>query len=84
MIALHPATLMDTTMVKGLGVPARTTVAEGRDHVMGLIRAPSLEAGAYYRDGKPTPPGDAQATDAKARARLLKLSAELTQVPAVT
>jgi NAD(P)-dependent dehydrogenase (short-subunit alcohol dehydrogenase family) len=84
MIALHPATLMDTTMVKGLGVPARTTVAEGRDHVMGLIRAPSLEAGAYYRDGKPTPPGDAQATDAKARARLLKLSAELTQVPAAT
>ena len=83
MISLHPATLMDTTMVKGLGVPARTTVAEGRDHVMGLIRAPSLEAGAYYRDGKPTPPGDAQATDAKARARLAKLSAELTGVSAV-
>ena len=27
MISLHPATLMDTTMVKGLGIPARTTVA---------------------------------------------------------
>ena len=84
MISLHPATLMDTTMVKGLGVPARTTVAEGRDHVMGLIRAPSLEVGAYYRDGKPTPPGDAQAADAEARARLMKLSAELTKVPAAS
>lgn len=84
MISLHPATLMDTTMVKGLGVPARTTVAEGRDHVMGLLHAPTLEAGAYYRDGKPATPGDAQATDAKARARLLKLSAELTRVPAAS
>lgn len=82
MVSAHPATLMDTTMVKGLGVPARSTVAEGRDHIMGLIRAPSLQAGAYYRDGKPTPPGDPQATDAAARAKLAALSAKLTRVAA--
>src|SRR5690606_27453194 len=80
MISLHPATLMDTTMVKGLGIPARTTIAEGRDHVMGLIKAPALEAGAFYLEGKPAPSHDAQATDAKARARLAALSARLTAV----
>lgn len=80
MISLHPATLMDTTMVKGLGIPARTTVAEGRDHVMGLITASTLEPGAFYVDGKPATPNDAQATAAEARARLVTLSAELTGV----
>lgn len=83
MISLHPATLMDTTMVKGLGIPSRTTVAEGRDHVMGLIHAPTLQAGAYYRDGKSAPLTDPQADDAAARARLAALSAELTGVPAI-
>lgn len=81
MISLHPATLMDTTMVKGIGIPARTTVAEGRDHVMGLITAPALQPGAFYVDGKPVPPMDPQAGDAQARARLVALSAELTGVP---
>lgn len=81
MIALHPATLMDTTMVEGLGIPPRATVAEGRDHVMGLITAPKLQAGAFYRDGEPTVPRDAQPSDADARARLVALSAELTGVP---
>ena len=82
MISLHPATLMDTTMVKGIGIPARTTVAEGRDHVMGLITAPTLQAGAYYEEGQPATPRDPQAADAQARARLVQLSAELTGVPA--
>ena len=82
MIALHPATMMDTTMVRGLGVAPRTTVAEGRDHVMGLITAPTLQAGAYYEEGQPATPRDPQAADAQARARLVQLSAELTGVPA--
>ena len=81
MIALHPATLMDTTMVEGLGVPSRTTVAEGRDHVMGLITAPTLEPGAFYIDGVPARPRDPQPSDAQARARLIELSGELTGVP---
>ena len=81
MISLHPATLMDTTMVKGIGIPPRTTVAEGRDHVMGLVTAPTLQAGAYYEQGQPATPRDPQATDPRARARLVALSAELTGVP---
>lgn len=81
MISLHPATLMDTTLVKGIGIPARTTVAEGRDHVMGLITAPTLQPGAFYVDGQVAMPNDPQASDAEARARLVALSAELTGVP---
>lgn len=79
MISLHPASMMDTTMVRGLGGPIRSTVAEGRDTVMGLITAPTLKAGAYYRDGEVATP-HAQAGDADAQARLVKLSEELTGV----
>jgi NAD(P)-dependent dehydrogenase (short-subunit alcohol dehydrogenase family) len=79
MISLHPATLMNTTMVESLGIPPRTTVAQGRDTVMGLITSPTLEAGAFYVDGKvATPPP--QAADAAVRARRMRVSAELTGV----
>ncbi len=81
MIALHPATLMNTTMVEDLGIPPRATVEEGRDHVMGLITAPDLEAGAFYVDGQPAAPHDPQPLDAEARARLVALSESLTEVP---
>lgn len=82
MISLHPATLMNTTMVESLGIPPQTTVADGRDHVMGLITRPDLEPGAFYVEGKPWTPTDPQALDAEARARLVALSAELTGVAA--
>jgi NAD(P)-dependent dehydrogenase (short-subunit alcohol dehydrogenase family) len=82
MISLHPATLMNTTMVESLGIPPRTTVAEGRDHVMGLITRPDLEPGAFYVEGKPRAPNDPQPGDADARARLVALSEELTGVKA--
>jgi NAD(P)-dependent dehydrogenase (short-subunit alcohol dehydrogenase family) len=81
MIALHPATLMDTTMVAGIGLPPRTTIAEGRDHVLGLVRAPTLQAGAFYLDGAVAEPRDPQPRDATARAKLVALSEELTGVP---
>ncbi len=80
MISLHPATLMNTTMVEGLGIPPRTTVADGRDHVIGLITAPTLEAGGFYVEGKPTAPRNSQPSDAGARARLVELSEKLTGV----
>lgn len=80
MISLHPATQMDTTMVAGLGIPPRSTVEEGRDHVLGLIRAPTLETGAFYRDGKPTMPRHGQPFDAAAQARLIAISEALTEV----
>jgi NAD(P)-dependent dehydrogenase (short-subunit alcohol dehydrogenase family) len=82
MISLHPATMMNTTMVESLGLTPRTTVAEGRDHVMGLITRPDLEPGAFYVEGEPTVPRDPQPLDADARARLVALSEELTGVAA--
>ena len=82
MIALHPATMMDTTMVRGLGAAPMTSVEEGRDHVMSLITAPALEAGAFDVDGRPRRAADPQPYDAAARKRLAALSAQLTGVPA--
>ena len=80
MISLHPATQMDTTMVAGLGIAARSTVEEGRDHVMGLIRAPALQPGAFYRDGRPATPRHGQPFEADAQRRLVALSGALTGV----
>lgn len=82
MVSVHPATMMDTTMVRGMGAQPMTGVDEGRDHLMGLITAPSLEAGAFYVGGEATRTRDPQPYDADARARLVALSAELTGVAA--
>lgn len=83
MISLHPATLMETTMVKGLGIPPRSTIQDGVDHVMGLAHAPTLVPGAFYLEkGEPRDTMDPQGQDPDAQAKLLALSAELTGVPA--
>lgn len=79
MVAAHPATRMDTTMIQGLGVRPESTVAQGRDHILGLATARVLQPGAYYRDGQPADPHP-QAGDPDARTRLLALSARLTGV----
>ncbi len=80
MIAVHPATMMDTTMVRGAGVAPRTTVDEGRAAVMALIRSPTLTVGAFYNGSMLATP-HTQVADAEARARLRALSAKLTRVP---
>jgi NAD(P)-dependent dehydrogenase (short-subunit alcohol dehydrogenase family) len=82
MIALHPATLMDTGMVRDLGATARTSVNEGRDHVLSLITAPTLQAGAYYVRGQVAPPPNPQPNDPVAREKLMALSTKLTTVAA--
>lgn len=82
MIALHPATMMDTTLVRNTGRPAMTTVEEGRDHVMSLINAPSLEPGAFYVRGRVTSPMNAQPNNAAERQRLVEVSEDLTGVAA--
>lgn len=79
--ALHPATLMDTPMVHEAGVRARTTIDEGADAVMRLITASDVRSGDYY-DGLERSRANAQAHDPQARARLRRLSEELTGVPA--
>jgi NAD(P)-dependent dehydrogenase (short-subunit alcohol dehydrogenase family) len=80
MVALHPASQMDTTMISGLGVTPRTTVAAGRDHVMGVITMEVLQSGAFYVDGRPSSPRNAQPADPAARAKLVALSERLTGV----
>ncbi|HEV2269351.1 MAG TPA: SDR family NAD(P)-dependent oxidoreductase [Steroidobacteraceae bacterium] len=76
---LHPATYMDTTMVRSAGVAPTSTVAEGAEAVMRLAVSREVEGttGAYF-DGLRPARANAQAYDAAARRRLADLSARLT------
>jgi len=76
--ALHPATFMDTKMVREFGAP-RSTVEEGADAILRLALAPELEgrSGLYF-NGQREAKADAQAYDAAARAQLKALSLRLT------
>jgi NAD(P)-dependent dehydrogenase (short-subunit alcohol dehydrogenase family) len=76
-LALHPATLMDTPMVRAAGVPPRSTVDEGAEAVVHLVTAPGLESGAYFRGTRPARAHD-QAYDPDARRRLRHLAETLT------
>ncbi len=75
--ALHPATLMPTGMVAKAGYQPQATIDEGAKAVLQLVQAPDMGSGLYFIGQKP---GRAhpQAYDAEARARLKKLSEELT------
>ena len=75
--SLHPATYMDTPMVRRAGVEPRTTVDEGADAVMQLVSSPDIGSGGYFMGLRPGR-ANAQAYDEVARARLWRLSEELT------
>jgi NAD(P)-dependent dehydrogenase (short-subunit alcohol dehydrogenase family) len=77
--SLHPATLMDTTMVEKAGATPRSTVDEGADAVMQLAVAPALagRTGLFF-NGLNEARANGQAYDAAARAKLRALSRELT------
>ncbi len=75
--ALHPATYMDTGMVRRAGLTPRATVGEGADAVMQLITSPDIGSGGYL-NGLRVSRANEQAYDAEARAKLRKLSEELT------
>ena len=75
--ALHPATYMDTPMVTRGGGTPRTTVAEGADAVMQLVTSPDIGSGGYF-SGLRRSRANAQAYDEEARAKLRRLSEELT------
>ena len=75
--ALHPATMMDTSMVRQAGLKARSSVAEGADAVMRQITGRDVQSGQYY-DGLQPARAHAQAYDAPARERLRRLSMQLT------
>jgi NAD(P)-dependent dehydrogenase (short-subunit alcohol dehydrogenase family) len=75
--ALHPATLMNTSMVEEAGVRPRSTVDEGASAVMRLLTATDLESGQYFNGLRPAR-AHAQAYDEEARTRLRQLSETLT------
>lgn len=78
-VALHPATLMDTSMVRETGLEPRATVDEGAAAVMRLITSPDVPSGSYF-NGQQEAKAHAQAYDAEARRRLRELSRALTGV----
>jgi NAD(P)-dependent dehydrogenase (short-subunit alcohol dehydrogenase family) len=76
--ALHPATFMDTAMVREAGIGPVNTVEEGGAATMRLIADPALDGvtGRYFNGTKESRALD-QAYDPAARARLRELSEEL-------
>jgi NAD(P)-dependent dehydrogenase (short-subunit alcohol dehydrogenase family) len=78
--ALHPATYMDTGMVRRAGLTPRATVGEGADAVMRLITSPDIGSGGYFNRMRPARAND-QAYDEEARRKLRRLSEELTGAP---
>jgi NAD(P)-dependent dehydrogenase (short-subunit alcohol dehydrogenase family) len=79
--AVHPATLMDTKMVRETFGRARSSVAEGAEAVVRLVSDPELDGvtGRYF-EGKREAAAHQQAYDPEARPRLWELSEELTGV----
>jgi NAD(P)-dependent dehydrogenase (short-subunit alcohol dehydrogenase family) len=79
--SLHPATYMDTSMVRSAGVQPRSTVEEGANAVVYLATSPDLKgkSGLFF-NGKREMKANAQAYDPKARAQLKALSKRLTQI----
>jgi NAD(P)-dependent dehydrogenase (short-subunit alcohol dehydrogenase family) len=76
--ALHPATLMDTQMVRGSFGRSVSEVAEGADSLSRLVADPELDgvSGRYF-DQLEEGAAEPQAYDAEARRRLWGLSEEL-------
>ena len=76
--ALHPATFMDTYMVRRAGIEPRATVDEGADAVMQLV-TDDVGSGHYFRDMESVRAHE-QAYDAEARRKLRELSLDLIEV----
>jgi NAD(P)-dependent dehydrogenase (short-subunit alcohol dehydrogenase family) len=76
--ALHPATLMDTKMVRETYGSPMSSVEEGKAAVLRLISSPELEGvtGRYF-DGTRESRAHEQAYDGEARRRLWELSERL-------
>ena len=76
-VALHPATFMDTKMVRSrVGRPA-STVREGADATVRLAADADLDVQGRYFNGLQEARADAMAYDADARKRLWDVSEQL-------
>jgi NAD(P)-dependent dehydrogenase (short-subunit alcohol dehydrogenase family) len=80
--ALHPATYMNTTMVRQGGIAPISTVEEGGEAILHLAAGDDMagKSGLFYNGMQPSK-ANAQAYDGAARARLRALSLELTGLP---
>jgi NAD(P)-dependent dehydrogenase (short-subunit alcohol dehydrogenase family) len=71
--AIHPATRMDTDLVRDGGMRPRSTIDEGADAVVWLIESPEAGTGRFF-DGQVEARARAQAYDSDVRARLAELT----------
>jgi NAD(P)-dependent dehydrogenase (short-subunit alcohol dehydrogenase family) len=79
--ALHPATYMDTTMVRRAGITPWSSVEEGAEAILNLATSPALEGrSGFYFNGLREARADGQAYDSEARRRLKAISLELTSL----
>ena len=76
--SLHPATFMDTKMVRQTIGEPHSTVEEGIEATVRLIDEPDLPVTGRYFNGTREAEPDAQARDAEARRRLWEVSERLT------
>jgi NAD(P)-dependent dehydrogenase (short-subunit alcohol dehydrogenase family) len=74
--AVHPATMMATTMVLSRGAQPRSSVEAGVEAVTNLVENPDPGTGQYY-NGTRSMPANAQAYDEAARRQLRDLSMRL-------
>ena len=81
--SLHPATYMDTTMVRAGGITPVSTVAQGGDAILHLAAGDDVagKSGLFF-NGMSEAKANPQAYDADARRRLRRLSLELTGLAA--
>ena len=79
---LHPATYMDTTMVRLSGAQPISTVEQGGAAILQLVESPALAGGSgLYFNGMQESRADRQAYDEDARRRLRALSFDLAASP---
>jgi len=78
---LHPASMMDTKLVRKEGGEPRTSVKEGVDTIVYVATSPDTEhiTGIYFDHHKPTK-AEPQVYASKARDKLYELSLKLTGV----
>ncbi|MEO7996341.1 MAG: SDR family NAD(P)-dependent oxidoreductase [Gemmatimonadaceae bacterium] len=77
-IAVHPASMMDTHLVEAAGMQPRSTVDDGATPVVSLVNSKTLRNGQFY-EGDRESRAIAQAYDAAARARLHTISDSLAR-----
>jgi NAD(P)-dependent dehydrogenase (short-subunit alcohol dehydrogenase family) len=81
--ALHPATYMNTTMVRQSGVTPISSVEDGADAILNVaVSARTAGRNGLFFNGQHEARANAQAYDATARQRLKALSVELSGLAA--